>query len=123
MASVTCDRVTLCRGQTVTCACATGNSNSLAWMTNGSRLQFSSTDSLLTRRNVNGSSIFAVLTGHSNQNGVRVIMSNITVNVSLNSSDPEIVLTCTNIDHMISKPVILPVSSKYSAIVRKMGDI
>lgn len=99
----------MCPGDTLTCICATGNSSALAWMTNGRRLEFTSSDPLLMRRSVLGLSGFAVLTENSNANGVRVIMSNLTLFVSMNLSDISIVLTCENVDHTISNPVILPI--------------
>jgi hypothetical protein len=75
-------------------------------MSNGNRLSFTSDDPLLMRRNVPGSNGFAVLTENSNVNGIRVIMSNITVGVS--SNDPEIILTCENVDRAMVEPVIIP---------------
>lgn len=103
---VTCDRQSVCPGDTVTCTCITGNSTSLAWMNNGNRLVFASNDALLTRRDVPGSSAFAVLAENSNVNGIMVIMSNITVTVSTNH--PEIILTCESVDRTTVEPIIVP---------------
>ena len=113
---VTCDRQSVCPGDTVTCVCITGNSTSLAWMSNGTRLIFASNDTLLTRRVVPGSSTFAVLTENSHVNGIRVMMSNITVTVS--SNDPEIILTCENVDHTITEPIIVPTTRIGKCCVR-----
>ena len=96
----------MCAGDSVTCICVTGNSTSLAWMSNGNRLLFMSSDPLLTRRNVSGSNGYAVLTESSIVNGIRVIMSNITVSAS--SNDPEIILTCENADRNMIEPIIIP---------------
>ena len=104
----------MCPGETVTCACATGNSNSLTWVTDGNRVQFSSSDPLLTRENV-GSSTSAVLTENSDRNGVRVIMSNITVGISMSSTDPLVTLTCEN-DGAMVQPILLPISGMYSEV-------
>ena len=94
----------MCVGDSVTCICVTGNSTSLAWMSNGNRLSFTSSDPQMTRQNVSNG--FAVLTENSIVNGIRVIMSNITVSVS--SSDPEIILTCENVDRNMIEPIIIP---------------
>jgi hypothetical protein len=96
----------VCAGDSVTCICITGNSTSLAWTSDGNRLSFTSSDPLLTQRNVPGSDGFAVLTENSNMNGIRVIMSNITVRVS--SNDPEIILTCESVDRTMIEPIIVP---------------
>ena len=102
----------MCPGETVTCACATGNSNSLTWITDGNRLQISSSN---PRENIPGSSTSAVLTENSDRNGVRVIMSNITVSVSMSSTDHLVTLTCEN-DGAIVQPIILPIPGMYSEI-------
>ena len=107
--SVTCDRQFLCPGETtITCICATGNSNALAWTINGSRLEFMSNNASLTRHDIPGSSGFAVLTENSIVNGIRVIMSNITLSVF--SSD--IILTCQNVDQSMTEPIIVPIIGK-----------
>ena len=103
----------MCPGGTITCTCATGNSSALAWTINGTRLEFVSSYSLMTRRNVPGSNAYAVLTESSDTNGVRVIISNLTLSVSVSSNDPSIILTCENVDHTISEPVILPIAGKH----------
>ena len=114
MASVTCDKQSVCLGETMTCVCMTGNSNTLAWMIEGSRLEFSADDPPLTRRNVSGSSTTAVLTENSDTNRVRVIGSNLTLSVSMISkfNDPVIILRCVNVDRAMMKPVILPITGK-----------
>ena len=100
----------MCPGQTLNCICATGNSNALAWRVNGNRLEFMSSDPPSTRRNVPGSSTFALLTESSNMNGTRVIMSNLTI---IGSSD-DIILTCQNVDQSITEPFIAPITGKYN---------
>ena len=105
---VTCDRQAVCSGSTVTCTCITGNSDSLSWMSNGNTLSFTSTDAVPMRQNVSGSNQFAVLTENSDVNGIRVIMSNFTINVSSDVSD--IILTCENVDHAMIEPIIIPVT-------------
>ena len=102
----------MCRGETVTCVCSTANSDMLTWMTNGSEITFTSSDSLQTRRDGGDSSTTTVLTETSNTNGVQVIMSNLTVRVPMGSSDAEVVLTCANVDRMVTEAVILPVDGK-----------
>ena len=97
----------MCSGRTVTCTCITGNSDSLAWTSNGNTLSFTSTAAVPMRQNVSGSNQFAVLTENSDVNGIRVIMSNFTINVSSDVSD--IILTCENVDHAITEPIIIPV--------------
>lgn len=98
----------MCPGETVTCICVTWNSNALNWTTiNGNSLAFSSTEPLQTRRNVTGSSTFAVLTENSNRNGFRVIMSNLTFIASMMN-----VLVCENVGQSTRKSVIIPVSGK-----------
>ena len=72
---------------------------------------FASTDPVEMRRNVTGSSTFAVLTENSNVNGIRVITSNLTFVTSSTSSKSN-VLTCSN-DHSISESMIIPVSGMY----------
>ena len=107
-ALVDCDRQSGCPGEIVTCTCTTGNSNILAWMINGSEIQFMSGDPLWIRQNISESSSFATLTEDSNVNGIRVIMSNLTFSVS---SD-DIVLSCQNVDRTITKPFIVPTAGK-----------
>jgi hypothetical protein len=102
-----CDKQTVCLGETVTCTCTVGNSNSFAWTSDGNRVLFTSSDPLLTRRSVTGSSTFAVLTDNSDTNGIRVITSNFTFVASSVGSN---VLTCQNIDRSTSESVIIPVS-------------
>ena len=78
-------------------------------MSNGNRLLFTSTDAVPTRRNVSRSNQFAVLTENSDMNGIRVIMSNFTINLSSNDSD--IMLTCQNVDRAMTEPIIIPIIS------------
>ena len=92
----------------MTCVCTTGNSNTLAWMINGSTLTFASNDPLLTRRNVTGVSTYAVITESSNTNGIRVIMSNLTFVASMTH-----ILMCENVDRSTSKTAIIPISGKH----------
>ena len=61
------------------------------------------------RHDVTGSNAFAMLTESSDRNGVRVIMSNLTVSIPTS----EIVLTCVNVDHTTSESVIVPAAGKY----------
>ena len=89
--------------------CATGNSNALTWMVNGTSLEFSSDNASLTMLAIPESSGFAVLTENSIVNGIRVLMSNITLNVS--SSD--VILTCQNVDQSMIMPFIIPTNGKY----------
>ena len=70
---------------------------------------FRSNDTLHTRRDVPGSSTFAVLTENSNANGIRVIMSNITVSVF---SNDQIILTCENVDRTMTKAIIVRTAGK-----------
>lgn len=105
--SVVCDKQSVCLGETVTCTCTIGNSNTLAWSNNGNRLMFTSTDPLETRRDVTGSSTFAVLTNNSDTNGIRVITSNFTFIASMTN-----ILTCENVDRSTSRSVIAPISGK-----------
>lgn len=94
---------------TITCVCATGNSNALAWTVNGTGVEFSSNDALLAIRDIPGLSGFAVLTENSIVNGIRVLMSNITLDVS--SSD--ITLTCQNVDQSVRTPITVPIIGKW----------
>lgn len=103
----------MCPGGTITCICATGNSSALAWTINGTRLEFMSSDPLMTRHNVFGPSTYAVLTESSDTNGISVIMSNLTLSVSMSSNDPSIILMCENVDRTISEPVIIPIAGKH----------
>ena len=115
----------MCPGEAVTCTCTTGDSNTLVWTTNGDRfnLSFTSTDSPLTMRNVTGSSTFSVLVESSDRNGVRVIMSNITVGVPTSSTDTEVILTCKNANRARKKTVILPVVGKYYECIKEINAI
>ena len=106
--TLACDRQSVCPGDTVICTCITGNSSSLIWTINGNRLTLTSNNSLLTQQNVPGSNGFAMLTESSDINGIRVITSDITATASLN--DPEIVLTCENVDRAMIQPKIIPTS-------------
>ena len=108
-ALVTCDRQSVCPGDTLTCFCATGNSSALAWMINGTKQEFTSNDPLLISRGVLGSSGSAVLIENSDRSGMRVITSNLTLLVSMDFRDSSIILTCENIDRTMSEPVIIPV--------------
>ena len=95
----------------MTCVCATGNSNLLAWVTDGSRLEFTSNDRLLTRRNVTGSSAYGILTDRFNENRIQVITSNLTLTASMN--DTSLLARCENVDHSTSNAVLIPVLRKY----------
>ena len=106
-ALVACDKWLVCSGESVMCSCATGNSSTHAWITNGTRIVFTSDDRLGIGRDVPGSSTYAVLTESSDRNGVRVIMSNITVSASKESNN--IILTCENVDSTMTEPVIIPI--------------
>lgn len=99
----------MCPGDTVTCTCRTGNSNTLVWMTDGSRLEFASNDPLMTRRDVNSSSTFAVIAENSDRNGVRVIVSNLTFITPKSMSS---VVMCENVDRSSTESVFIPVSGK-----------
>ena len=59
---------------------------------------------MLSRRDLPGSNGFVVLTENSIVNGIRVIMSNITVFAS--SSD--VTLTCGNVDQNMIEPITVP---------------
>ena len=107
--SIDCDRQSACPDEVVTCTCTTGNSNMLAWMINGSRLEFTSNDPLLTRYNVDGSSPFAVLTNSSDTNGIRVIVSNLTFIASDSTSN---IISCENVDRSMTASTIIPISGK-----------
>ena len=107
-----CDRQSVCPGDALTCVCVTGQSNTLIWTVNGNRREFTSNDSLNTMRDVSESSAFATLTENSARNGVRVIMSNLTVNTSVNLFDPKIILTCQNVDRAMTEPAIIPIAGK-----------
>lgn len=76
----------------------------------GNQLEFTSSDSVGTRRNSTLSNTFAVLVNISNENNVFVITSNVTVEVE--KSDVLVVLTCVNIDRQNST-VILPIVGEY----------
>ena len=93
---------------TVTCVCATANSSALVWTFNDTRLNFTSNNATLSRRDLPGSNGFVVLTENSIVNGIRVIMSNITVSAS--SSD--VTLTCENVDQNMIEPITVPTIGK-----------
>ena len=109
--SVVCDKLSVCPGETVTvtCTCSTGNSNTLAWIINRERLMFASNDLLKTRRDVNGSDAYTVLTNSSNTNGIMVIVSNLTFIASDSVSNA---LTCENVDRSVNRSIIIPVTGK-----------
>ena len=109
--SIVCDKQSVCLGATVTCTCTIEKSNTLAWSNNGNRLMFTSTDPLETRRDVTGSSTFAVLTNNSDTNGIRVITSSFTFIASMTN-----ILTCENVDHSTSRSVIIPISGKIKCL-------
>ena len=107
--SVTCDRQFLCPGETtVTCVCATANSSAQAWTFNETRLDFTSNNGTLSRHNLPGSNGFAVLTENSIVNGIRVIMSNITVS----ASSSNVTLMCGNVDQNMIEPITIPMIGK-----------
>ena len=95
----------MCPGETVTCTCATGNTNALAWIIDGSRIEFTSSDPLLTRRTVSRSNASAVVTENSDRNGVRVIMSSLTVSARMTSM---IILTCENVGQTVTNLSLFP---------------
>ena len=99
----------MCPGETVTCLCATGDSQALAWSIDGTRLEYTSNDLLLERLNIAGSSTFAVLTENTEVNGIRVIMSNLTLSVF----SKDVILTCENVDQMMTQPIIVPIAGKH----------
>ena len=70
---------------------------------------FASADPVETRRDVTGSSTYAVLTDNSDINGIRVITSNLTFIASSSKSN---VLTCENVDLSTTESVITPVTGK-----------
>ena len=105
--SVVCERQSVCPGETVTCVCATGNSNTLAWSTNRNRLVLTSDNPLLTRLDVSTS---AVLTDRSNRSGVVIITSNLTVAAS--TSDTSLLAICENVNRSTLNAVSIPVSGK-----------
>ena len=97
----------MCSGESVTCSCATGNSSTHAWITYRTRLEFTSDDPQETIRDVPGSTTYAVLMESSDRNGVRVIISNITISAS--SESDNIILTCENVDSTMTEPIIIPI--------------
>ena len=67
-----------------------------------------SDDSQQIRHDVPGLGVFAILTESTDANGIRMIMSNLTLNVS---SD-DIILICENVDQNITDPIIIPALGK-----------
>ena len=112
--SVVCDKPSVCPGEAVNCVCATGNSNLLAWVTDGSRLVFTLNDPLLLRQNVTGSSAYGILTDRYNESGIQVIISNLTFTASMD--DTSLLAKCENVDRSTSNPAIIPVVGKLSNI-------
>ena len=92
----------------MTCVCATGSSNRLAWVIDQNRLEFVSSDPLQTRRDINA---FGILTNRSNTNRIEVITSNLTVTAS--KDDTSLQIQCENVDSSTSNPVTIPVLRKY----------
>ena len=97
----------MCPGEDVTCICATGNSNSLAWVTDGSRLVFSSNDRLLQRRNITGSNAYGILTNRYNGSEIEVLTSNLTLVAAMD--DTSLLVMCENVDRSTSNLAIIPV--------------
>ena len=89
--SVACDKQSVCPGEPVNCACATGSSNTLAWVID--RLEFRSDEPLLTRRSIDA---FGILTNKHNDNRIQVLTSNLTVTAS--TDDANLLIQCENVD-------------------------
>ena len=110
--SVTCDRQSVCRGETVTCVCAIGNSQRLAWAIGGSRAEFTSSDPLMERRDLIGSSTYAILTDRYNRNGIEVTTSSLMVTALVN--DTALLIHCENLDRSTSNPAFIPVLREFT---------
>jgi hypothetical protein len=100
----------VCSGEAVTCVCATGNSNSLAWVTKGNRVEFASNVPPGTRLNVTDSNAYGILTNSYNGNRIQVITSNLTLIASMD--DTSLLANCENVDRSTSNPAIIPVIRK-----------
>lgn len=98
----------VCSGEALTCVCATGNSNTLAWAIDRNRLEFASSDPLFISHSVDG---FGTLTGRYNRTGVEVITSNLSVTAS--TEDTRLQIQCENVDGSTSNSITIPVLRKY----------
>ena len=113
--SITCNQLSVCPTEPVTCTCMTGLSMMHSWISDeyigrSNQLEFTSSNSVGTRHNVTVSNTFAVLVNISHENDVFVITSNVTVEAV--RRDRPVVLTCVNIDRQ-SSTVILPIVGEY----------
>jgi hypothetical protein len=100
----------VCSGEAVTCVCATGNSNSLAWVTDGNRIEFELNVPLGTRLNVTDSNAYGILTNRYDENRIQVIASSLTLTASVD--DTSILVKCENVNRSTSNPAIIPVKCK-----------
>ena len=118
---MTCNKLSVCPTEAVTCTCMTGYSMMQSWISDkytgrNVQVQFTSSDAVGTSRPGMDSNTFAELAVVSNMNGIPVIRSNLTV-MSVRNNMP-VVLACVN-DRQ-NYTIIVPIGGK--SICIKRGD-